>query len=76
MVSPARITAKAQEEKVADRMASDARPPLNRFAKLVKVPDLAPGSVMDPAIVMAHAMKEHERRRLSPSAGLNIRKIC
>ena len=48
-------TAKAQEEKVADRMASDARPPLNRFAKLAKVPDLAPGSVMDPAMIRHYA---------------------
>ena len=44
-------TAKAQEEKVADRMASDARPLVNTFAKLAKVPDLAPGSVMDPAMI-------------------------
>ena len=44
-------TAKAQEEKVADKMASDARPLVNTFAKLVKVPDLAPGSVMDPAMI-------------------------
>ena len=65
MVPPARkgmeahvflgATAKAQEEKVADRMASDAKPPLNRFAKLAKVPDLAPGSVMDPAMIRHEA---------------------
>ena len=55
MVPPSSATTKAQEEKVADRMASDARPPLNRFAKLVKVPDLAPGSVMDPAMIRHYA---------------------
>ena len=55
MVPPARITAKAQEEKVADRMATDARPALNRFAKLAKVSDLAPGSVMDPAMIRHYA---------------------
>ena len=62
-------TAKAQEEKVADRMASDARPPLNRFAKLVNVPDLAPGSVMDPAMIRHYAS---EIFWLFPSASLRI----